>query len=301
MKGTLSTLTTELAAGMPALTWERPSWDVRVPISIDEVKWKDDVVGHELNIEARFNGNTRKALLDTGAPTGIFVTEKFAKENGITILIDSITVTGAGRGIGKYGFLEELVIGGIVFRNIPAIVVPSITPDENITPVDAIIGNYVLTALEEMVIYPEQRLIVFPAGASQLPATGRNMITLDGQFFIEAFMDGDPLVLHFDTGNSSSSLDDTFYEKYTRLVKQTGKRDSKFSGGYGAVFEEEIYRLPVLDITIAGKDLRIENVPVSMKKNMLFQKSEDGALGTGFVRACDKITVNFREMFITVE
>ena len=286
----------DVARGM-----RREARDEVVPVYIEELKRKGETVGHRFNIDARFNGNTRRVILDTGAPCGAFVTEKFAAENGIELSDEEISVTGAGEGTGRTGFIKELALGGITFRNVPVIVVPEIVPENDITQIDALIGSVVLAAIGEMTIYPARGEIVFPLVATPLPATGRNMITMGGQFYFEAMYGGDPLALQFDTGCADSNLYETFYEKYKRMVRRQGKRERKTSGGFGGVMKETVYKLPSFAVSVAGREVAMDGIPVSMVKTMMYQGSEDGVFGMSFVRACDKITVNFRDMFIAVE
>ena len=83
-------------SSIPAPSITRPDCDVSVPIEIEKVKLPTSVEpkgwrGTTILIPVIINGKTYRFIFDTGAGTS-FMSERFAKEVGVRILNDSLTI-----------------------------------------------------------------------------------------------------------------------------------------------------------------------------------------------------------------
>ena len=76
-------------ANVPAPRLDRPGHTVTVPMKCEAVGR-----GHHLYIPVEVNGPERDVIFDTGCPFGCFVSEHYAAEVGLTIVADSIPVSG---------------------------------------------------------------------------------------------------------------------------------------------------------------------------------------------------------------
>ena len=142
-----------------------------------------------------------------GAGTS-FMSERFAKEVGVRILNDSLTINSTLPGAmnGQMGTVENMQIGSMIFHY-PLITVAPPNALDSVMRVDAILGMDFINLFDELRIYPKEKKIVFPVSSTPLPASGRNMILTDRALKIKAEANnGERLKLHFDTGCSTAGL-----------------------------------------------------------------------------------------------
>ncbi|MDR3056857.1 MAG: aspartyl protease family protein [Prevotella sp.] len=272
----------------------RPDKDCTIPILKDTI--------NQIRIDVEINGKKSPFIFDTGADSQGFVSMDFAKENGIRIIGDSILTGGVTHSAyTKIGFVDSLKIGDIVYKNISFLVADKaeITyKDSVIGRVSAVLGRYFMDQIGEFHIYPKERKIVFPAKESDVPLTGRNLVLLNGQPYIEATADNKKLQFHFDTGGGII-LSAKYYNENKQQVESTGKKDSIGIGGFGGAKRIPSYKIPEFTLSIANTHCILPNVTVLTEPLMIGER--DGTLGTDFINKFDKVIFNFRKMFFKIE
>ncbi|WP_029904250.1 retropepsin-like aspartic protease [Prevotella sp. 10(H)] len=275
----------------------RPDTDCEIPIRIDSLS----VGGQMMYVPVTINGQESSFIFDTGCPGGFLLSERFAANINYRIIADSIPVHGVGTGYGKNILIDSMQVGNMVYRNVTGLVVPPNPAVDSVFQVDAVLGSGIMKAAGEFRIYPKERRIVFPIRQTPLPSTGSNIMLISEHPYVEAFSDGERLIMHFDIGNSSALLHYIYYQKHKEKIEKEGKKESKLSGGFGGVMTKDIYRLPVFPIKVGNKQAELKNLEVNIDAVYAKQGIEEGALGMGFITLFDKVVVNYSKMFVEVE
>lgn len=297
---TRATLGATLALGKfgdepPVIT--RPDRDCEVPVIMGEGK-----LNKHPFVNVMLNGNKVPFLLDTGAEgyATNFVSEGFARKNGIRIIDDSIIVHGITKGFVKLGVADVMQIGDITYKNVRF----AIAPGDNVLPVDsiyldAILGSVFLKAMGEVQFYPKTKKIVFPARQTPLPGTGQNMMLVTGQPVIEAYSGDERLLLLFDTGGGLT-LSGSYYERHKEEVQSAGKLKTDGGlGGFGGMKVMEQYILPSFPFRLGDKSLDLKDMSVFVETGQ--NSVVNGSAGYDLISQFDKFTVNFDKMFVIAE
>ena len=276
----------------------RPKRDCETPFFYGEDKFSN----HSY-INAELNGKTVSFILDTGADgyDTNMVSEEFARKNGIRVIKDSVIIEGTAEGYATLGFADSMKIGDIIYKNVNF----TLAPGDNILPVDsifldAVLGSAFLKAMKEVQIYPNEKKIVFPYKESELPTGGSNMMFIGGQPYVEAFSNGERLLLHFDTGGGIS-LSSKYYLKHKNQIEAIGKLDSTGGvGGFGAMRKMDKYILPSFSLKIGSEKRDIKDMVVLADIDFDYRVG-DGAIGFDFVKLFNKTTINYNKMFLKFE
>ncbi|MDR1092330.1 MAG: aspartyl protease family protein [Prevotella sp.] len=280
----------------------RPDKDCEIPIYTKVIDLKNFRKGHLLYVPVTIGEKEERFILDTGCPGGVFLSEEYADNLGVKITMDSLRVSGmGGTGWGKMGVLDSLSIGNMTFRNIVATVTPSDPAIDPILKINAVLGSDIMKLAGEVQIYPKDKKIIFPVKKTPLPATGQNlMITGDDLFSVKVYSDKQPLIMHFDTGDSSAGLHYDYYKKHEEYIKKEGKKTTFMTGGFGGVKENEYYILPSFPLRIGDKNFVMKDINVGIDPITIIA-GRDGSLGMSFIDLFDKITISFDQMFVEVE
>ncbi|NDV69235.1 retropepsin-like aspartic protease [Dysgonomonas sp. 25] len=284
----------------------RPAQDCAIPLYIESLKSKQNIRrGYLPYVPVTVNGKEERFIFDTGCPGGVFLSEEYATRYGVRITFDSLGVSGTGgSGMGKMGILDSVAIGDMILKNLVVVVVPSNPAVDSVFKVDAVLGTDIMKLAGEVQIFPNKGKIVFPIHKTPLPATGRNMMKTSGDsFFVKAYSGNERLIMLLDTGDSNAGLNSSYYHRYKEAIERDGKKESFLTGGYGGVNTKQFYTYPALPLRIGShnfeiKDIYIDTTPL---ENTLQLGGEEGALGMGFIRLFEKVTISFDHMFIEVE
>jgi len=297
-------------SSVPKCWIERLGKNCESSIEIDTVRLKGKtssetdtsrISGTLIYIPVKIGDNVERFILDTGCPTAAFLSERMAQKYNVKTVFDSLIVNGTGSGYGRLGLLDSIEVAGIILKNLLVTVVPSNPTVDSVFMTEAVLGQEIMKLTGEIQIYPRQKKVIFPWELSPTPSTGRNMIFHASHPYIKAFHNNERLIMHFDTGNSSGNLHYTYYEKHKEKIERTGKKDSRLTGGFGAVMMKEIYRLPSFDMWVGDNAFTLKDFEVNITPIYTVQGREDGALGMSFINLFDKVTINFHKMFVDVE
>lgn len=272
--------------------------DVEAPLTIEKIGR-----GELMFVPVKVNGTETSFIFDTGCAAMNYVSQDLAEKLGIRFVADSLKISGVGgSAYGWIGIADSISIGDISYHNSLFIVAPP-NPADSVYKVEAVLGAGFLNAVGEIQIYPNQGKIIFPAEQTPLPPTGRNFLLNEGQPYLKAAVDNEDLIFHFDTGNTKSTLFHTYYERHKDAIEQKGERAKRSMGGFGGTYTKEVIILPSVSVNIGNyKPAVLKKVEVEITDTG-FQgwKSEDGSLGMDFLKAYDKVTINYNKMFIETE
>lgn len=290
--------------GIAPLSVTRPEKDITVPFRLVEPQvtkredWmrgsKKAFKGYLMTIPVTVHGKEHPFIFDTGAGA-TFLFERTARDLGLTILPDTVTINGSQKGL--RAIIDSLQIGEITCRNVMAYVGLSDAIDTLMVGMDAILGMDVIAALGETQLYMQRQEMVFPVHPTPMPQGLKPNLLFDGSLLLRAHKDKVPMTFHLDTGCSTAELYSDYYRKFTDDTDRTAEKDTITTFTYGQIHNEEVLLLPELTFTVGGK-------PVSMKEVYLYPSSEeylyrhDGRLGMDFFRLFDRVTINLKDMYI---
>lgn len=282
-----------------------PQEDIIIPVDIEKVKLPTSIEpkgwrGTTILIPVTINGKTYQFIFDTGAGTS-YMSQRMAKETGVRILSDSLEINSnlPGAMTGYFGTLENMQIGSITFHNSLITIAPPNAFD-SIMIVDAVLGMDFIGLFDEVRIYPKDKKIVFPKSSTPLPSYGRNLMKVDRALKLKAQANGETLMLHFDTGNSTAGLFYQYYEKHKAEFESIGKKEKITGGGFNHVVTKDILRLPSFDMEIGDATAHLKNLAVDITPNGI-PAEDDGNIGMDMINQFDCVTINLKDMFLKLE
>ena len=247
------------------------------------------------------NGKTYQFILDTGAKS-TFMSKRFAKEIGAKV------IEGYEDEIGNIAFIDSLQIGdGITFKNIITIVDKGGAPGRILNAggvnADAVLGIDFLRMLGEVQIDFRNHRLTFPYSLTPKPQYGSNIRMNDsGGIMLEV---RDSTVLQqiiFDTGSAKTSFNYPYFKKHENellpIFDKTDKREI-LGGALPSFYYRMAMRVPVIKFEAFGKTITLKDKFVAYTPND--DESFDALFGMDFLKQFNKVTINFKDMFMAVE
>ncbi|MBL4561320.1 MAG: retroviral-like aspartic protease family protein [Labilibaculum sp.] len=269
--------------------------DISVPISFVQTGER----GQTMFIPVTIRNNTTNFIFDTGAGDNV-VTEKFALDNQIRILKDSILIIGVGSGYGKLGFIDSLQIGELIYQNVSFVVVPEIIPDNKYNT-QAVLGMPFMRINKELIIYPNERKIVFPYKESIPDSLKSNMILTNNTLLLNVESQDNMLLIQFDSGNVSSTMNLSYFKSNKTKIENQYKLDTIQIGGFRGINTIPAYTIPQLSFSIGISKFIMKNIKVLTKKNLMEPNQSKGVYGVNFIQKFDRICINFNLMRLEVQ
>lgn len=291
---------------VPPPSISRPQEDVVIPVGIERVMLPDDFEpegwrGTIILMPVVVNGKTYRFIFDTGAGTSA-VSEHMAKEMGVRVLNDSVMINPdvPGSMVGKMGVLDSMKIGEMSFYNSLVTLLPPNALD-SVLRVDAVLGMDFIGLFDEIRICPKRKEVVFPAIASDLPSSGRNLIKMDRTLKLKAEKNGEELLLHFDTGCSTAGLNYLYYETHKSALESAGKRETVTGGSFNRLNKREVLRIPAFEIKVGGKPVTLTDLIVDVKNHGTKPAEDMGIIGMDLINPFDCVVINLKDMFLELE
>ena len=279
-------------ADVPAPSLECPDHTVTVPLKYDVVGR-----GHHYYMPVEVNGHAHDFIFDTGCSFGCFVSEDYAEEVGLTIVADSIPVSGMTVGFVKLATADSLRIGEMVYRHPFFLVAPPDPEVDSEFAFDGIVGYDLLHAVGEVVVDNEAGEFRFPVE----PSDGAPNMYLSGNIpRVRIEYAGSPFEMIFDTGNVKSDLDGGFAQRFPDAVTGLARHATR-RGGFGGIREVEAVTLSEFRIRAAGRDVVLHDTEVLCNEAEGGSLLYVGSLGADFVRSFRRLTINYDRMFIRGE
>lgn len=288
-----------------------------VPMTIDDDMHKAAKNGRDAHfaaISGSINGFAGNFVFDTGAGVNV-ISGRDAKKYGLRRLnctIDMLGVGGLQKGV--YAIADTLRLGGMVWQNVPFLVVDIATGDAVADSIGAmlepVIGLPVMLSMGEVQMDFKNKEFVVPAKPSVNPLGHCNMMRTDSEGLCVRIADegGGPLYMHFDTGGYYTSMFGTWYDKHSAAVEAAGTPDSIRTAGVGGVSVTLGYRVPRMKFMFGNEWVELDSVQVSTgidkrtgkKETAGFSagSSQDGVIGLDMLECFDRVIINFKDMFM---
>lgn len=300
------------ARAYPPMSVTRPNKDTRIKFSLKhwyplkQESWikpsksdseHDDAVS--ITVPVKLHGKTLSFVFDTGGGGSFFVTEKFARENGLKILGDTLLVNKNANA--KYAYIDSLQIGDITVHNAIATVgVGDNNRALDAVGLDAVLGIDIMSAVGETQINMTDSTMTFPIRMTPKPATGCNLLSNSR---VKVRSGNETMTFLFDTGNTDANscyLYGPYYKTHSEYVDANSITDSIFSGGYGRAEFKAAKVIP-------NYELNIDNQPIKFGKAFVYPDLYDvdghcfGAITIGAVLQFKRTIFNYKDMFVKFE
>jgi len=282
----------QVLASHPPFDVKRPETDCTVAYTLEKAGRNQSIL-----VPCAINGVEQKMIFDTGCPKYNYIDAQLAADLGLELLMDSIPMSGIGEGYGWLGMADSLQMGDITCYHPLFYVVDHSSFSDTPVSVEVVLGSYLLNHLGEFQLHPQQNTITFPHQLTPQPASGRNLVMQNRHLFFQVQHDGQHKVIHFDTGNVKSYLNQRFYTDHQDWVMREGLADTLKVGGFGGVSIQPAYQLPIMIFKMDAVAVEFKNLDVSTEPlGELWV--EQGNFGVDFVQQYEKVVVNYKDMFI---
>ncbi len=281
-------------ATLPKTLFRYSNRETKVPY-----KLKRAGKGTSYSIPCSINGTNTDMLIDTGNPKYTVVDKKQATEFGIKAVVDSIPMFGVGSGYAQIGNADSINIGNMTFYNPLFFIVDNISAIDSIQ-VDIVLGSELLNTIGNITFNKKQSAVIFNVEDKTYKQIQPNMIMKNRHLFINLLCNNNSCLMHFDTGASHSNMSKFFYEKNRSYIEQKGTTDSIRLSGFGGISRHLGYRLPEIDFNLTNRSFSFKDIMIYTEPVMLHEK-EDGCFGANLINRFNKVSVNYRNMIITVE
>lgn len=277
---------------------QRPAQDTELPL-VTRLLPQD---GSAFLFAASLNGTRQQAMLDTGAGAN-FLSAELAARYPLTVIDDSVRVTGVQTDFGKLVLADSLRIGDILFCNVPFYVMDMSTrhpeADTYLESLDLIIGLPLLLALQEVQLDFRNHRIRFPHQLSERPMPYSNLCIEQGSLLVELSGQGERLVMQLDSGSGLSSLSHNYFWRHQKEIEATGIASDTYIAGIGGIREIPIYYLSDFPFAINGNEKRLSHIVVETEESGV--SYEDGMFGADMFSAFGNLTINLKDMFVETE
>lgn len=269
----------------------RPHKDCEITYSINTTP-----KGRNFIVPVVINGKTYSFTYDVcGGHTS--VTEEMAKDMGLQIINDEF-VYGGSAGIScKNATTDSIVIGDIVYRH-PLIKILPVTDSRYAN--FGVLGNHFMKSLGSFTIYPAKHKIVFPY-KTKSSHKQYNMMYGNGLYFLQAHSGKERILFSLDSGASNSVLLSPYYQKHKAWLDQNGIKDTITISEVGKRNFQDFLSLKSMPITVGKADVSIKNVLVFPNLHFDAFGDQQGIFGTSFFECFQKVSVNFRDMYVGVK
>lgn len=181
--------------------------------------------------------------------------------------------------------------------------------DSIVTALPPVIGMPVMLRMQEVQLDFEHRQFIIPTTPSPNPLSESNLLRTDGDNLRIATTDedGQPLLLHFDTGGYSTTLLPYWYERNQAGVQADGTPDSLRVAGVGGVSITRSYRLPYKEFRLGNGTTVLDSVMVDTGIDLhtgvtqtvqYLNGAEDGTIGLDILENFKMVILNLEEMYI---
>ena len=277
-------------AHTPAPFLSRPAATQSIPMRIDSAGR-----GQHLMIPVQVNGITKDFIFDTGCSFGNFVSEAYAKEAGLEIVSDSIPVSGTQIGYVKLGVADSLCVGDIVYHHPVFLIAPPNEETDSVFTFDGVLGYHFIRDAKEIILDFEHRCFIFPEQQSEAEP---NMYLSSNTPKVRIYYQHQPIDITLDSGNVKSDLGAWFKERFSDAIPQDAQERPLKRGGFGGIESFTGYVLPEIIFQLGATPFTLRQVEVV---NDAENRLAAGSLGTDFLQAFKRVTINYNKMFVKGE
>lgn len=286
--------------------------EYRIPMIIGDKNGQ-----YSIEMDGSINGKEGRFLFDTGAGLNM-ITPQLAKEYGLRSLYNDITVAGVvGMKQGGYAIADTLRIGGMIWVNVPFVVIDTHTGHEEADKYNEkfqlppVIGLPIMLRMQEIQLDFANHEIIVPATPTPALLDGSNLLRTEYEGLqLKTFDEAKhPLFFHFDTGSYYTYMQPAWYSRHQKEVETAGVPDSLRMAGIGGVTITRTYRLPQMNISVGSGTTTIDSINVNtgidlhtgqLKTTAFSDGTEDGVLGLNVLEKFSKVIINLKDMYMEV-
>jgi len=273
-----------------------PKMEIKIPEN-SKIPIKRDIAGLQ-NIATTLQKDTVNFVFDTGAQFSVIM-ESVAKKYGVKMLNDKIwTGTSTNKKVEGHMGLLNINLGNIELKNVAFIVLPDsfLTFANGQYRIKGIIGFPVIYALNGFTIKDDKFLMV---SQKQQDTSDRNF-ALDGQFIIiRVIAHNDTLPFIFDSGNQTTCLSSSFFNKYKNEITGKYKKVKVETGGAGGMVKTDAYILDSLNISAGNSQYTLHSLSIYPEDLAGYDiKYAYGNFGQNYISKFSEMRINFASMNI---
>ncbi len=261
-----------------------------------QIPYRRDLAGL-INIPVRFADSTFDFVFDTGANLSV-ITESYARKSNLRMLNVKFKVR-AITGLqvnANLGIADELKLGNISIKNAVFMVFPdsALSFGRGVYSINGIIGFPIIEQLQEIRI--NKNMLVIPQTA--VDRNIRNFGVDELLPVITVAYNTDTLAFTFDTGAQFTFLNEPFYRDYKKMIDSAAKAFDMQIGGAGGVTKTRAYRVPKIEINVAGQTAVLKDVSVKTTSATPKDKLYYGNFGQDIMNQFREMVINFKYMFV---
>jgi predicted aspartyl protease len=249
-----------------------------------------------IDTDLTVNGVKKSWILDTGANFSV-VSESVAHQMGLKLSEGTAQTQGSSGAENSLhiAIISELKIGTATVRNMVVLVLQdkalTIPLPKGKYQIEAILGYPVLSALGQLTFTKDDKLEVGVGGNN----SGAALYMQELDPLVTAKVNGQELLMFFDSGASSTTFTVRYYNAFRHDVEGFNKIRHGIGGAGGAKLVTA-YKLPRIAIMIGNETAVLENVsviaePLGTDQDLLF-----GTLGRDLTSGFKSFTIDFKAM-----
>jgi predicted aspartyl protease len=237
-------------------------------------------------------------ILDSGANYST-LTRSEAERLKLQIIPAGMEVTSShgSKVLADVAVAPSLLLGNIQYNNVVFLVMPDSAftfPDFSIP---GILGYPIFAGMDAVTVH-HGHVIDVP---KLINTKHVDDIALDGNDILTQVMVGDHTILcRVDTGAEHTVFYKSYYDQYKDEVDKAGKAHNVHSGGVGGIKTVPSIRLGKMQITVAGRLVKLQNVDVFTVKTVS-QDYLQCNLGQDAFRDYKSYTINLAAMSLTLD
>lgn len=248
--------------------------------------------------QARINGQSQDAVLDTGANLSV-VSLTTARKLGLRLLDGEASVGSAARAAvaTRIGIADKLDFAGLSLAHVPFLVLDDAQlsmPVPGGYQIEAILGFPVLRELQRLTFSADGKLR--PSRSERASAPG-NLRLAGSDLYVDVRLNGLPVAMHLDSGGARSSLSSRFAKDHPALLKGLQARQERVAGAGGARARQAVL-WPQVRVRIGGREATLPELAVAMSD--AGDVKEPNLMGGDILGAFDGWTLDFPRMQLEV-
>lgn len=250
-----------------------------------------------LRVPIEVGGETYSFIFDTGANISL-VSMSYAQKMGMKVFDTQIDVGGiSGTTVkSRLAHLKEMRLGKAVIRDAVFLVMDD--KDLNIQgfQLNAILGYPVISALREVTLTKNGRLLVLAKPQS----AGDQNLAMEGLTLLaQVLYRGKKVVFALDTGANTTLFYPPLFKEWSTEITREGTLESEWVTGVGTRREISSYRLKDVTLELARRKGTLKQVPVLLEKTNEKSLHFYGNLGQDYLGQFPSVTFNFERMSVT--
>ena len=275
---------------------DAPKMEINIPGN-SNIPIKKDKAGLQ-NVPVTLQKDSVDFVFDTGAAFSVIM-QSVAKKYGVKMIEGRVrTGTSTSKTVeGQMGLLN-MKMGTLELKNVAFLVLPdsTLTFANGHYVIKGIIGFPVMYAFSEFTVTDNKYLTV----SQKHQETSDKNFAIDGQYIIiRVIAHNDTLPFIFDSGNQTTVLSSSYFNKYKDEIIGTCKKWKVETGGAGGMETTEAYILDSLAIAAGNSRYTLDSLRIYPQDLSGYDmKYVYGNFGQNYVSKFSEMRINFTSMNI---